>query len=50
MTLNCYATFKETLTSGLRDDIGKLVNFYASSRKPENMHFNGLFLSKAYKI
>ena len=27
-----------------------LVNFYVSSRKSENLYFNGLLLSKAYKF
>ena len=27
-----------------------LVNFHASSRKSENLHFNGLILSKTYKV
>ena len=26
------------------------VNFHASSRKSENLHFHGLLLSKAYKV
>ena len=27
-----------------------MVNFHASSRKPENLHFDKFFLSKSYKI
>ena len=27
-----------------------LVNFHASSRKSENLHFDGLLLPKAYKV
>ena len=45
MTQKCDAKFKRKLTCGLRN----LVNFYASSRKSENLHFDGLLLSKAYK-
>ena len=26
------------------------INFHASSRKSENLHFDGLVLSKAYKV
>ena len=26
-----------------------LVNFHANSQKPENLHFNGILLSQAYK-
>ena len=40
---------KEKLTRGLKNDIRNLVNFHASSRKSENLHFDGLVLSKAYK-
>ena len=45
---NC--VFKEKLSGGLRTDIRNLVNFHASSRKSENLHFDGLVLSKAYKV
>ena len=49
MTLKGDATFKEKLTSGLKNDIRNLVNnFHASSRKSENLHFDGLVLFKAY--
>ena len=50
MTLKGYAIFKEKLTSGLKNDIKNLVNFHASSCKTENVHFDGLVLSKAYKV
>ena len=50
MTLKCDAIFKESLTGGLKNDIRNFVNFHASSRKSENLHFYGLFLSKAYKV
>ena len=51
MTLKGDATFKEKLTSGLKNDIRKLVNnFHASSRKSENLHFDGLVLFKAYIV
>ena len=33
MTMKCDAIFKEKLTGGLKNDIGNLVNFHASSRK-----------------
>ena len=42
--------FEEKLTDGLKNDIRNLVNFQANSRKPENLHFDGLVLSKAYKV
>ena len=44
------AKFKEKLTFGLKKDIRNLVNFHASSQKSENLHFNELFLSKAYNV
>ena len=50
MTLKVDALFKEKLTAGLKNDIRKLVNFYMTSRKSENLHSGGLILSKAYKV
>ena len=50
MTLKDYAIFEEKLTGGLKNDIRNLVNFHASSCKPENVHFDGLVLSKAYVL
>ena len=50
MTSKGYAKFKGKLTCGLKDDIRNLVNFYASSRKSENVLFDGFLLFKAYKV
>ena len=50
MTLKCDAKFKGKLTRGLKSDIKNFVNFYESSRKSRNLHFDGLLLSKRYKI
>ena len=50
MTLKGDAKVKGKLTRGLKNDIRNLVNFHASSRKSENLHFDGLLLSKAYKV
>ena len=44
------AIFKEKLTGGLKIDIRDLINFHESSHKSENLHFDGLVLSKAYKV
>ena len=33
-----------------KNDIRKLINFHASIRKSENLHFDGLVLFKAYKV
>ena len=41
--------FEGKLTCGLKNDIRNLVNFHASSRKSENLHFDQILLSKAYK-
>ena len=49
MTLKGDAKFKGKLTCGLKNDIRNLVNFHASSRKSENLHFDQILLSKAYK-
>ena len=50
MTLKGDAKFKGKLTRGLKNDIGNLVNFHASSQKFENLHFDKLPLSRAYKV
>ena len=50
MTLKGDAKFKGKLTRGLKNDIKNLVNFHASSRKSENLHFDEILLSKAYKV
>ena len=50
MILNGDAKFKGKLTGGLKNEIRNLVNFHASSRKSENLHFDGLVLSKAYNV
>ena len=49
MTLKGDAKFKEKLICGLKKDVRNLVNFYASSQKSENLHFDRILLSKAYK-
>ena len=53
MTLKGDAKFKGKLTRGLKNDIltiDNLTDFRASSRKSGNLHFDGLILSKAYKV
>ena len=49
MTLKGVAKFKRKLTCGLKNDIRNLVNFHASSRKSENLHFYWILLFKALK-
>ena len=50
MKLKSNAEFKGKLTRRLENDIKNLVDFYVSSRMFENLHFNGLLLSKAYEF
>ena len=50
MTVTGDAIFKEKMTGSLKNDIRNLVNFHSSSRKSENLHFDGLVLSTAYKV
>ena len=38
--------FLKKMTGGLKNDIRNLVNFNVSSRKSENLHFDGLLLSR----
>ena len=49
MALKGDTKLKGKLTRGLKNDIRNLVNFHASSRKSENLHFGGILLSKVYK-
>ena len=50
MTLMGDAKFKAKLTRRFKNDIRNLFNFHASSRKSENLHFDGFLLSKVYKV
>ena len=50
MTLKSDEKFKGQPSRGLKNDIKNLVNFHVTSRKSENLQFNGLLLSKAYKV
>ena len=50
MTLKGDTKFKGKLTGGLKYDIRNLVNFHGSSWKSENLHFEGVLLSIAYKV
>ena len=45
--VNWWAIF---VTHGTKNDIQNLVNFHAISQKSENLHFDELLLSQAYKI
>ena len=49
MTLKGDAKVKGKLICGLKKEIRNLVNFHDSSRKSENLLFDRILLSKAYK-
>ena len=50
MTLRSDAKFEDKLTLGSKSDMRNLLNFNASSGKSENLHFDMLVLSIAYKV
>ena len=50
MTLKSDAKFEENLTLGSKNDMRNLVNFNASSGKPENLQFDVLLLSEVYYV
>ena len=50
MVLKSDAKFEEKLTLGYKNNTKNLVNFNASSGKSENLHFDVLLLSIAYKV
>ena len=50
MTLKGDAKFKRKLICGLKNDIRNLVNFHASSRKSENLHFDGLLFPNHIRV
>ena len=50
MTLKSDAKFEEKLTLGSKNEMRNLMNFNVSSRKSENLYFDALLLSIAYKV
>ena len=50
MTMKSDGNFEEKLTLGSKNDMRNLVDFNASSGKSENLHFDVLLLSTAYKV
>ena len=50
MTLKSDPNFEEKLTFCLKNDMRNLMNFNLSSEKSENLHFDGMFLSKACNV
>ena len=49
-TMESDAKFEEKLTLGLKDDMTNFINFNASPRKLENLHFDVILLSIAYNF
>ena len=49
MTLNSDAKFEEEPNCRCKNDMGNLENFHASTGKSQNLHFDGLLMSKVYK-
>ena len=50
MTLKSDAKFEGKLTLGSKNDMRNLVDFDLSSGKSENLHFDVLLLTIAYKV
>ena len=50
MTLESDAKFEETLAFGFKNDMINVLNFNASNGKSENLDFDVLLLSMAYKV
>ena len=50
MTLKSDPKFKEKLTFCLKNDVKNSMNFNSSSEKSENLHFDGVFLSKVCNV
>ena len=50
ITLKSDPNFKEKLTFCVKNDMKNLMNFNSSSGKSENLHFDGIFLSKVCNI
>ena len=50
MTMKNDAKFEEELTCQFKIDMRNLTNFDPSTRKSQNMHFNGLLLTKVYNV
>ena len=47
-TMKNDAKLEEELTSRLKIDMCNLTDFDLSTRKSQNLHLNGLFLTKVY--
>ena len=50
MTLKSDVKFEQKVNLGCKNDMTNLMNFNANSSKSENLHFDVLLLSIAYKV
>ena len=50
MTLNSEAKFEEEPTCRCKNDMRNLGNFHASTGKSQTLHFDGVLMSKVYKV
>ena len=50
MTLNSYIKFVEEPTCCWKNGMRNLVKFNVSTRKSQNLHFDGILTSKGYKV
>ena len=50
MTPNSDAKFEEEPTCRWKNDMRNLTNFYASTGKLQNLHFDGVLISKVHKV
>ena len=50
MRLESDVQFEEESTCRCKSGITSLVNFHASTRKSQNLHFDGVLMSKVYKV
>ena len=50
MTPNSDAKFEEEPTCRWKNDMSNLMIFYASTGKLQNLHFDGVLISKVHKV
>ena len=50
MAMKNDAKFEEDLTCQFKTGMRNLTNFDPSPRKSQNLHFNGLLLTKVYNV
>ena len=50
MTLNSAAKFEEEPTCHCKNDMRNLVNFHAITGKSQNLHIDGVLMSKVYNV